>query len=81
MTLRFVTFGSLPAGAYFRARDRQWVKGPGDCVSDGVRFNAYAVIAPNQEKTRVALFAEEALVRNDPDLKLALWACPAQINT
>lgn len=74
MPLGFVTFGSLPAGAYFHIRGKEWVKAPDTIKSDEVEYNAHVAMTNKANETEVALFFKETLVRNDPDQPLAAWA-------
>ncbi len=75
-----ISFDRLPAGSYFEARGKVWVKGPANMTRSGVKFNSYDAVATaaatnfEQDPIPVELFPGEILVRYNPNEKRAPWS-------
>jgi hypothetical protein len=75
-----ISFDRLPAGSYFEARGKVWVKGPANMHQAGVSFNSYDAVATKaavdfkKDPISVELFPGEMLVRYDPEEKRAPWS-------
>ena len=82
MRTTFIAFARLPAGSYFNARGKTWIKGPANMVKSGVRFNSYdadatmAAVDYEKDPIPVEQFPDEMLVRYDPNESRAPWVNP-----